>query len=82
MTCLVMISPKYMFCGQERGYLTIVDSTNFSLVSEGKVTSKEDKSHINAITKTATMGLYIIATNKGLAQVKVNQKNQNIMIQN
>ena len=70
-----------MFCGQERGYLTIVDYTKYATVSEGKVEHKSDKSHINAITKTATKGLYVIGTNNGLALVRLNEKNQNIMIQ-
>ena len=44
-------------------------------MSEGKVEHKEDKSHINTITKTATKGLYVIGTNKGLALVRLNEKN-------
>jgi hypothetical protein len=47
-------------------------------MSEGKI--KEDRSHINAITKTESKGLYVIATNKGLSLVRINERNQSIMI--
>ena len=80
MTCIKVISPKLMFCGQERGHLTIVDYTKFSVVSQAKVEHKEDRSHINGITKTTEKQFYVVGTNKGLAMVKIHEKNNNIMI--
>lgn len=80
MTCLKVIGPKFLFCGQERGYLTVVDYNKYTVVSEGKVGDIEEKSHINSITKTAAKGLYIIGTNKGLSLVKTNEKDNNIKI--
>lgn len=81
LTCLKMLSPKFLLCGQERGYLSVVDCAKFLMVSESKIEHKDDKSHVNAITKTADKGLYVIATNKGLALVRINDKNQTIMVQ-
>lgn len=81
MTCLTVIGPKFIFCGQERGFLSIVDFSKFAVVSQSKVEHKDSKSHINSITKTATKGFYVIGTNKGLCSVKINERNQNIMIQ-
>lgn len=67
-----MIGPKLLICGQELGFLTVVDFNKFSIESEGKVGDKEERSHINSITKIAAKGLYVIGTNKGLALVKIN----------
>jgi hypothetical protein len=81
LSCMKVISPKFLFCGQERGHLSIVDYTKFAVVTQAKVEHKEDKSHINAITKTSDKQFYVIATNKGLAMVKIHERNNNIMIQ-
>jgi hypothetical protein len=81
LTCMKLLSQKILLCGQERGYLTVVDCAKYTVASEGKIEHKEDKSHVNAITKTADKGLYVIATNKGLALVRINDKNNAIMVQ-
>ena len=81
MTCLKVMYGNFMFCGQERGYLTIVDYKKYAIITQGKVEHKEDKSHINGITKTNDKQFYVVATNKGLAMVKIHEKNNNIMIQ-
>jgi hypothetical protein len=81
MTCMNVIGPKFMFCGQERGHLSVVDFSKFAVVSQSQVEHKESKSHINSITKTSTKGVYVIGTNKGLSLVRINERNQNIMIQ-
>jgi hypothetical protein len=81
LTCIKVISPKFLFCGQERGHLTIVDYTKYATVSKAQVDHKEDKSHINAITKTTDKQFYVVGTNKGLAMVKIHEKNNNIMVQ-
>ena len=81
LTCMKVMNSKFLFCGQERGHLTIVDYTKYAVVTKGKVEHKEDKSHINAITKTTEKQFYVVATNKGLAMVKIHEKNNNIMIQ-
>ena len=78
MNCLKVLDNKFLFCGQEAGFLTIVDYSKYEIMSEGKI--KEDRSHINAITKTESKGLYVIATNKGLSLVRINERNQSIMI--
>ena len=76
-----IIGPKLLLCGQERGYLSVIDLTKYAKIGDGgKVEHKDDKSHINAITKTATKGLYVLATNKGISIMRINEKNQNIMI--
>jgi hypothetical protein len=80
MTCLKVIGKNLLFCGQETGFLTIVDYSKHEIMSEGKIMDKLGKSHINSIAKTESKGLYVIATNKGLSLVKINEKNHSIMI--
>jgi hypothetical protein len=65
-----MIGPKFMFCGQELGYLYVIDFNIYKVLSLAKIGDIEEKSHINSITKTAAKGLYVVGTNKGLALVK------------
>jgi hypothetical protein len=33
MSCMTVIGPKFMFCGQERGHLSVVDFSKFAVVS-------------------------------------------------
>jgi hypothetical protein len=59
-----------MFCGLELGHLYVIDFNMYKVVSMAKIGDKEERNHINSITKTAAKGLYVVGTNKGLALVK------------
>jgi hypothetical protein len=76
-TSLKIIVPNSLFCGQALGYLTVVNTKTYpySIDYTGKVGDKNDRSHINSITKTPIKGLYVVGTNRGLALIKTIDKN-------
>jgi len=63
--------------------LAVVDITTKKVVYTEKIPEQgpPNHNHVNDITKTDDKTLFVVATNKGIALIKINDQNYKILVQ-
>ena len=74
------LNSKLILCGQLLGNLAVVDCSKKQIVSSIKIPDAQSN-HVNDITKTDDKTLFVVATNRGLALVKINDSNHKLLVQ-
>jgi WD40 repeat protein len=85
------LNSKLILCGQLLGNLAVVDCSKKQIVSSIKIPDiiqkveydklQAQSNHVNDITKTDDKTLFVVATNRGLAVVKINDSNHKLLVQ-
>jgi len=76
MNCLCATMPDEQLLGN----LAVVDCSKKQIVSSIKIPDAQSN-HVNDITKTDDKTLFVVATNRGLALVKINDSNHKLLVQ-